>query len=87
MYVQAIIAINLQKVGNLLGAEQSWAYIIYADDVINRDDSYIDDHMHVDLSATIRNIHIIAIPVTKAHTGSTIFDIISHLLGALFGRY
>lgn len=42
MYVKAVIAINLQKAGELPHEKPSWAYSIIKDSAANRNDPYID---------------------------------------------
>lgn len=78
-YVQALTAISLQKISNILLDDKCWAYSIAFDGGSKQGDAFIDLRCKL-FNGTIQNIHLLAIPLRGKHTGENIFNGVCRLL-------
>lgn len=85
LYVQAVTAINLQQIRNLMNDKRCWAYSIAMDSATNRGDSFVDVRARIHVGTKIENIHLLAIPLTESHTGAVMFQVVQDLLCGVLG--
>lgn len=84
-YVQALTAMSLQRIGNILKDDRCWAFSIAFDGATNHGESYIDVRARFCTGTQISNVHLLAIPITVRHTGENMCNVVAILLAAVVG--
>lgn len=82
---QAMIAINLRLLQNLICDSRCWIFSIAFDATSNREVAYLDVRTRFVFCDGVSNVHFVAILLHDSHTGLLIFEVVGQVLGASFG--
>lgn len=80
MYMRALIAISLQRVGKFMKAPAFWVYLIAFDRTTVRWCSYIDLRVRSQNTFKMCNFHFLAIPIYGIHTVEAIYYLIHTII-------
>lgn len=61
--IEAVVAVDLQKLDTLLCVKRAWCFSISFDAATNHEDSFIGVRVRVSVRGLIKNFHLLAIPV------------------------
>ena len=84
-YVQAITAVVLQRLSELLSHKRCWAFSIAFDGATNRNEAYLDVRARFSVGGKLANVHVLAVPMPESHSGQRMFEVICELFRALVG--
>ncbi len=86
-YVHVGVAINLQRISNILSSPRVWSFVFATDRSTHRFVSYLDIRIRVCPNGSLENLHLIAVPFCNHHTAKNIAAMICHILDALYARW
>lgn len=84
-YARFACALNLQKLSEILGLV--WAFSVAMDMSTHMGTSYLDIRVRFHLFGTIRNFHLLAIPLFERHTGLAMFEAAAKCLDVLCSEW
>jgi hypothetical protein len=85
-YVRVGVAINLQRISDILSSPRIWSFALAADSSTHRSVSYLDIRIRVCPNGSLENLHLIVVPFYDRHTTENIDAMICHILDALYAR-
>jgi len=83
-YARIAVAINLQRIANILADESIWAFSLANDSSTHYARGYFDNRIRFHRAGVLHNLHIMAIPMYDKHTGELMFNLITKLLTAIY---
>ncbi len=86
-YVRVGVAINLQRISDILSSLRIWSFALAADSSTHWSVSYLDIQIRVCPYGSLENLHLIAVPFYDRHTSKNIAAMICHILDALYARW
>jgi hypothetical protein len=86
-YVCVGVAINLQRISNILSFPDVWSFTLVANSSTHQYVSYLDIRIHICPNGSLENLHLIAMPFYDRHIVENIDAMIYHILDALYARW
>jgi hypothetical protein len=86
-YARIAVAINLQRIADILADESIWAFSLANDSSTHHGRSYFDNRIRFHRDGILHNVHIMAVPMYDNHTGKLMFDLITKLLTAMYPEW
>jgi hypothetical protein len=86
-YVCVGVAINLQRILNILSSPHVWSFMLTTNSSTHRSMSYLDIRICVCPNGSLENLHLIPVPFYNHHTTENIATVICHILDALYARW
>ena len=86
-YVRVGVAINLQRISDVLKSQQVWAFSLAGDGSTHRSVSYFDIQIRLCANSQLYNLHLMAVPFYDRHTASNIAAMIQSILDALLPNW
>jgi len=86
-YVRMGIAINLQRISDILSSPCVWLFALAIDSSTHWSVSYLDIQIHVCPNGSLENLHLIAMPFYDRHIAENIIAMICRILDALYTHW
>jgi len=83
-YVRVGVAINLQRISDILSFPRVWSFTFTIDSSTHWSVSYFDIRIHICPNGSLENLHLIAVPFYDRHIAENIAAMICHILDALY---
>ncbi|CAM6015647.1 unnamed protein product [Sphagnum balticum] len=85
-YVRVGVAINLQRISDILSSPHVWSFTLVADSSMHRFVSYLDIRIRVCPNGSLGNLHLITVPFYDRHIAENIAAMICRILDAMYAR-
>jgi hypothetical protein len=86
-YVRMGVAINLQRISDILNSPHVWLFTLTTDSSTHRYVSYLDIRIRVCPNGSLENLHLITVPFYDRHTIENIAAMICRILDVLYARW
>ena len=82
-YARIVCAINLGKLATILNDRSMWAFSLANDSSTYYGKSYLDNRIRFHRDGVIHNIHFLAIPMFKSHSGEYMFKLVKDVFDVI----
>jgi hypothetical protein len=86
-YVRMGVAINLQRISDIMSSPRVWSFALAIDNSTHRSMSYLNIWIHVCPNGSLENLHLITLPFYDHHTTENIVAMICRILDALYAHW
>ncbi|CAM6012092.1 unnamed protein product [Sphagnum balticum] len=86
-YVCMGVAINLQRISDILSFPREWLFALVADSSMHQSVSYLDIRIRVCPNGSLKNLHLITMSFYDRHTTENIATMICRILDVLYARW